>query len=69
MSEEAAAAIDADSATDKRSSGKPDGYRLNDSARTTGYQGMTGKAVQEDSVKTIDAAQVTDKVSSETTSS
>lgn len=67
MSEEAAAAIDADSATDKRSSGKPDGYRLNDSARTA--EDMTGKALQEDGVKTIDAAQVADKVCSEPTSS
>lgn len=69
MSEEAAAAIDADSAKDKSSSNKSG--RLDGGAGTNGYHDMNGKADQDvdgeadgHSVKTVDASQVAEKVCS-----
>ena len=46
MSEEAAAAIDVDSAKDKSSSINSGHHRLDGSARTNGYHNMDGKADQ-----------------------
>ena len=71
MSEEAAAAIDADSAKDKSSSNKSGSHRLDGGAGTNGYHDINGKADQgvdgdadSNGVKTVDARQVAEKVCS-----
>ena len=70
MSEEAAAAIDADSAKDKSSSSKSGSHRLDGSAGTNGYHDMDGNQTDQgvdgeaysDGVKTVDVSQVAEKV-------
>ena len=61
MSEEAAAAIDADMKSDKASGSKAQQRKVTDSGRmeTNGYHHMNGKA---DGEKTVDASQVAEKV-------
>lgn len=61
MSEEAAAAIDADVKSDKASSSKTQQRKVTDSARvdTNGYHHVSGRANGE---KTVDASQVAEKV-------
>ena len=65
MSEEAAAAIDADAAKDKSTRGKPDKHRSNGKAETNGYHDMDGAgdgAVNGEAEKEVDASQVAQKV-------
>ena len=61
MSEEAAAAIDADMQSDKASGSKAQQRKVTDSAKgeTNGYHHMNGKA---DGERTVDASQVAEKV-------
>lgn len=61
MSEQAAAAIDADMQSDKASGSKAQQRKVTDSAKgdTNGYHHMNGKA---DGEKTVDASQVAEKV-------